>query len=127
MGTKMINLTRFAFIATIIGFATGCYYDKSDLLYGETACDTALVTYAASVSPVMTSQCVSCHSGSFPSAGINLENYTAVKAYATTNKAKLVGSVKWDGTASNMPKGGTQWSACQLNTLSAWINQGMKP
>ena len=127
MGTKMINLTRICLVVTAFTFFSSCYYDKSDLLYGETACDTALVSYATSVNPVMVSQCVSCHSGSFPSASINLENYAAVKAYATANKAKLVGSVKWDGTASNMPKGGTQWSACQLNTLSAWINQGMKP
>jgi len=45
----------------------------------------------------------------------------------TSNRPVLMGSVKQDGTASNMPKGGSKISACEINKLEAWVNQGMKP
>ncbi len=45
----------------------------------------------------------------------------------TQNRLRFMGSVKQDGTASNMPKGGSKISVCEINKLEAWVNQGMKP
>jgi len=104
-----------------------CYYDKSESLYGVTKCDTTNVTYANSIAPIIQRDCAGCHSGSGASAGIQLYDYSSVKNYMTSNGNRLLGSVKWDGTASNMPKGGNKWSNCNINSMEAWVNQGMKP
>lgn len=101
-----------------------CYYDKSEELYGKVSCDTTAVTYASNIAPIINRDCAGCHS---PSAGISLYDYTSVKNYMTSNLPVLMGSVKQDGTASNMPKGGSKISACEINKLEAWVNQGMKP
>lgn len=114
------------FIALIAGL-NSCYYDKSESLYGVTKCDTTTVTYSGLVSPIIQRDCAGCHTGSGASAGIQLYDYNSVKNYMTNNKSRLLGSIKWDGSASNMPKGGNKWSTCNINTLEAWVNQGMKP
>lgn len=116
--------------ASLIVLVTGlgsCYYDKSESLYGVTKCDTTNVGYSNVISPIIQRDCAGCHSGSGASAGIQLYDYTSVKNYMSSNKMRLLGSVKWDGTASNMPKGGNKWSNCNINSMVAWVNQGMKP
>ena len=54
-------------------FLQGCYYDNKDFLDPGTAtCDTTIVTYSASVSPVLTAYCVGCHSGANAPLGLRL-------------------------------------------------------
>ena len=120
------GLIIVGFIAMVTGL-NSCYYDKSESLYGVTKCDTTTATYSGQVSPIIQRDCAGCHTGSGASAGIQLYDYNSVKNYMTNNKSRLLGSVKWDGSASNMPKGGNKWSSCNINTLEAWVNQGMKP
>jgi hypothetical protein len=121
--TKLISASLIALV-TVLG---SCYYDKSESLYGVTKCDTTNVGYSNVISPIIQRDCAGCHSGSGASAGIQLYDYTSVKNYMSSNKMRLLGSVKWDGTASNMPKGGNKWSNCNINSMQAWVNQGMKP
>jgi hypothetical protein len=121
--TKLISASVIALV-TALG---SCYYDKSESLYGVTKCDTTNVGYSNVISPIIQRDCAGCHSGSGASAGIQLYDYTSVKNYMSSNKMRLLGSVKWDGTASNMPKGGNKWSNCNINSMVAWVNQGMKP
>ncbi len=104
-----------------------CYYDKSEELYGKGSCDTTSTTYAGSIAPIINRDCSGCHSGGSPSAGISLYDYSSVKNYMITNRSVFMGSVKHDGTASNMPKGGNKISACEINKLESWVNQGLKP
>jgi hypothetical protein len=121
--TKLISASVIALV-TALG---SCYYDKSESLYGVTKCDTTNVGYSNVISPIIQRDCAGCHSGSGASAGIQLYDYTSVKNYMSSNKMRLLGSVKWDGTASNMPKGGNKWSNCNISSMAAWVNQGMKP
>lgn len=121
--TKLISATAIAMVAVL----SSCYYDKSESLYGVTKCDTTSSNYASTISPIIQRDCAGCHSGTSASAGIQLYDYTSVKTYMSSNKMRLLGSVKWDGTASNMPKGGNKWSNCNINSMEAWVNQGMKP
>ena len=127
---KRFKLKRYDLLITgivaIISLSS-CYYDKSEELYGKGSCDTTSVTYSTSISPIINRDCSSCHSGGSPSAGISLYDYTSVKNYMTSSRLVLMGYVKQDGTASNMPKGGSKISTCEINKLEAWVNQGMKP
>jgi hypothetical protein len=127
-----MNYLKFYKTAVIVAFASitllnSCYYDKSNELYGKGSCDTTTSTYSTSISPTINRDCAGCHSGSNPSAGISLYDYASVKNYMTQNRLRFMGSVKQDGTASNMPKGGSKISVCEINKLEAWVNQGMKP
>ena len=59
------------------------------LLFSFCSCTTAVIeeviiteaiTYNANVSIIITNNCLPCHAGGFPSAGLNLEGYTNVRA-----------------------------------------------
>lgn len=101
---------------------TGCYYDKEEILYPQTVCDTANVTYSGSVVPVLISSCNSCHGGSTPSAGIGLDTYAGVKAQVTNGR--LWGSVSHAASYSAMPKNAAQLSSCSLAKIKKWIDAG---
>lgn len=110
-----------------IGFITSCYYDKEDLLYGGAGgvcTDTAgTVSYAQKVQPMLQSNCYSCHTGSFPSGGILMGNYTADKALG--QNGKLYGSINHSPGYVAMPQGGAKMSACQILTIKKWIDAGL--
>lgn len=120
---KNAFLPGLALIAlALLTFFTGCYYDNEEDLYGGgPACDTAAVSYAASVAPVLQNNCVSCHSGNFPSAGIRLDSYENVRTQALNGR--LYGSVAQLPGYSPMPEGG-KLSDCNVALIGAWVNQG---
>ena len=99
-----------------------CYYDKSDLLYPDTACDTTAVKYSTSVLPILSSNCISCHGGSTPSAGISLDSYTGVKVQV--DNGRLLGAVSHNPSYSAMPKNSNKLSNCNLDKIRIWIAAG---
>ncbi len=101
---------------------TGCYYDKEEILYPQTVCDTANVTYSGSVVPLLLSNCTSCHGGSTPSAGIGLDTYAGVKTQVTNGR--LWGAVSHATSYSAMPKNAAQLSTCSLAKIRKWIDAG---
>lgn len=122
MVVKMIKPLFLGF-AIVLGISA-CYYDKGDELYGNTQCVTTNMTYTKDISVIVNQSCVNCHGSSMPSAGISLHDYASV--VENVKNGKFVGSVKQDGTASNMPKGGGKWSNCNISKLDAWIQGGYK-
>jgi len=119
----MINYKILTVVIVASGLVfTGCYYDNKTDLYGTTACDTSAVTYTKDIATLVNQQCAGCHNASSPSAGIALYDYNTTKSCCQTGK--FVGSVKQDGTASNMPKGGSKWGSCELSKLDAWVRKG---
>ena len=101
---------------------TGCYNDKEEVLYPQTVCDTAGVTYGVSVAPILSSNCNSCHGGSTPSAGIKLDLYTGVKQQV--DNGRLWGAVSHSTAFAPMPKDGNQLNACSLAKIRLWIAAG---
>lgn len=100
--------------------ASGCYYDKEDLLYG-TNCDTSNVTYSSTIKGYLNSYgCLGCHVGANPSGGINLETYANVKA--VVDNGKLYGSVTHSSGFIPMPDGAAKMSSCDIKRLKAWID-----
>jgi hypothetical protein len=127
MYIKKYNSTGFIAVLIIITgiIATSlnsCYYDKSDLLYPDTACDTTAVKYSTSVLPILSSNCISCHGGSTPSAAISLDTYTGVKLQV--DNGRLWGAVSHSPNFSPMPKNSNKLSACNLNKIRIWIAAG---
>jgi hypothetical protein len=102
---------------------TGCYYDKEEILYPSTGCDTAIVTYSGSVAPILSASCINgCHSGGAPSGGISLAAYADVKAQV--NNGKLWGAVSYATGYSPMPKNSSRLSNCSLTKIKKWIDAG---
>jgi mono/diheme cytochrome c family protein len=101
---------------------TGCYYDKEEILYPDTACDTSAVTYSNSVAAVLSSNCNICHGGNTPSAGIKLDVYSGVKLQV--DNGRLLGVVTHNPNYSPMPKNGTKLSDCNIAKIRKWIAAG---
>jgi mono/diheme cytochrome c family protein len=107
----------------LLMFSTpGCYYDKAEVLYPSTACDTANVTFGASVTPVLSSNCVACHGGASPSAGIRLDTYAGVKLQA--DNGRLLGAITHGTSFSPMPKNANKLSDCNIAKIRLWIAAG---
>ena len=113
------------FLLLIAAATSGCYYDSEEYLYPSvnTNCDTANVTFARSVKPILQQSCFSCHgNGTAASFGnnIKLEDHADVKAQA--DNGKLYGAIAQLSGYSPMPKGGGKLDDCKINTIKIWID-----
>lgn len=85
-----------------------------------TVCDTTgIITWANQVSKVITTYCISCHSGASPSGGILLFSYNDV--VTVTNSGKLLSSVKRQNGAIAMPPA-IPLSTCDIRKIEIWKN-----
>jgi uncharacterized membrane protein len=87
-----------------------------------TACDTTQFKFSTTISPILASNCVGCHSGTAPSAGITLSTYQSVKGQVTNGR--LWGAVTHSPGYSPMPKNAAKLSDCQLTQIKKWIDAG---
>lgn len=116
------------FVLLLITFLIGsCYYDSNESLYPQVAaaCDTSNVTYSASVTRILNSNCMVCHSNSQAGSlggNIKLENFADVKTYATNGR--LYGAIAHLNGYSPMPKGASKLSNCEITTIKKWIDTG---
>lgn len=107
---------------SLIAIQTGCYYDKEEILYPDSVCDTSIVTYSRSVAPIISSSCNSCHSGVSPSFGIRLDNYQDLKTQV--DNQKLAGVINHAAGFSPMPKNAAKLSNCNIAIIMHWIESG---
>lgn len=106
----------------LVSFLTGCYYDNEEKLYGMQACPTEDVTFSGTIAPILSSNCLSCHSESLRSGGIALETYAQVKAVA--DQGALLGAVTHSSGFSPMPKNAPQLSDCNIDAIRQWVEAG---
>jgi hypothetical protein len=107
-------------------FIASCYYDNEEALYPSynTTCDTSNVTFSGTITAILSSNCLSCHSNAAAASSgnnIRLENY----ADLTTRATSVIGSIKHTGTFSPMPKNGGKIKACSITQFDIWIRKGM--
>jgi len=84
-------------------------------------CDTTTVTYSKSIAPLMTNNCIGCHSTSLANGGYDFTNYNGVKLSVTFGR--LLGSINYQAGFSGMPQG-YHLNACQLATITKWVKEG---
>ncbi len=85
------------------------------------SCSTANMSFLNDIAPIISTNCNGCHSGSSPSGGINLSNYSGVAAVAASGK--LYNSVAQNGMAQSMPQT-SKLSNCNINKIKAWVDAG---
>lgn len=105
-------------------FLGGCYTDNEEDLYPDEVCATTEPSFSATIGPILSHNCLSCHGDRInggSGGGINLEGYANVKNQV--DNGLLLSAVKQDGNASPMPKGG-RLSDCQIQQIEQWILNG---
>jgi mono/diheme cytochrome c family protein len=112
-----------AFVAVALIFTGAC---KHDPIEGPDIpppppdeCDTANVTYPGTVFPILDQYCISCHSGTSPSAGLDFTDYETI-AFIAQNGA-LLGSIRHEEGFSPMPQSGDKLSDCNIAKFEIWI------
>ncbi len=107
--------------------AEGAQNTQCDSTGGDSSgddCDTLNMSYAQDIQPILSTNCVGCHSSSAPSGGIVLDNYNSVKSVASSGR--LYGSVAHLAGYKPMPPE-EQLDNCSILKIKAWIDQGTPP
>ena len=121
-----------AFGLTIALAITGCYNDKYDQLYPApttpVTCDTSgTISFATTIMPIINANCNiagGCHDAAGAStSGYNFTTYDGIKRQATNGN--LVNDINWHGL-NNMPKSGSKIAACDIDKITAWVDQGIQ-
>lgn len=86
------------------------------------ACDTANVTWTASIQPIIQQKCQGCHQGAAPGGGISLQTYNDVRL--TAIDSSLRGVVEHQPGWSAMPKGTARLPECDLAKIRIWVEAG---
>ncbi len=105
-------------LVLILAFSLGgCKYDGPKAI-----CNTTDITFTNSIKGIMAANCVGCHGGATPSAGISLDAYSDLKA--NVMKPSYIGSIKYLSAYSGMPASG-KLDDCTIQKIENWIAAGM--
>ena len=121
------KITLYSVLLLALSFATvGCYYDNMDTVYPGnglfTPCDTtSVMSYSTHIVPIMQNNCVSCHTGTNGSAGVQLDTYAGVADAATSTL--LIGATWHEAGYTPMPPN-YQLDSCALKQLKKWVDAG---
>jgi uncharacterized membrane protein len=126
--TRVFNfrqfLTNVFFIllfSTMTAAFSGCYYDKEELLYGNSGtinCATISAKFSTDVKPIIQSKCATagCHDAASASGGAVLETYTQIAAQSARINQRCV-------VEKNMPTTGPLPPA-EIAAIKCWIDSG---
>ena len=103
---------------------------EEDLTVDDPDAEPENVTYSGTISPLITSSCATtgCHSGSTPTAGLNLETYDKVMTLVTPNdlsKSYLYGVITHT-QLPKMPKNASKLADSDIENVKTWILNGAK-
>lgn len=114
-------LISISFLLMISMSLNSCYKDNEEDLYGNN-CQTTVVSFSTTIQPILNANCISCHSGAGPSAGIRLANHSEVSA--AIDGGRFIGAIKHQSGFSAMPPSGPKLTTCQISQIEAWVAQG---
>jgi hypothetical protein len=88
----------------------------------STGCNLTNITYSGNIKPIINANCISCHSGSNPSGGLDYTTHAGLSAVATSGQ--LVGAINHAAGFSPMPRGAAKLDACTIQQITKWVNDG---
>jgi hypothetical protein len=101
-------------------FPPGCKnYNEVDLY---PACDTTNVTYSDNILPIISANCLPCHTTANQFGGIILDVLDDARIPA--RDGRLLKAVTHDPSVVPMPRGGPKLSDCDIAKITRWINLG---
>jgi hypothetical protein len=114
----LLLIASFLFILLLS--PTGCKnYNEVDLY---PPCDTVDVTYADDIHPIISANCLPCHSIANQFGGIILAVLDSARIPA--RNGLLLKAVTHDPSVIPMPKGGAKLPDCDLAKIRRWISLG---
>ncbi|MBC8172376.1 MAG: hypothetical protein H7X71_00600 [Chitinophagales bacterium] len=130
MEIRITKSKKIFFVFTGLLFLTcslfySCFYDNVEELTGDIVCDTASVSYALDIVPILDAFCYECHSidnADTEGDGFILETYDELTA--AVSGEDLIDAVDWLDGSSNMPKDGSKLPFCERALIRNWVNQG---
>jgi mono/diheme cytochrome c family protein len=112
-----ITVTAFGLV-----LLQSCTYHKEMLVPLANCPDTANVSFAANVRPLLQANCFSCHGNGASEGNISLDTYDHVKQVAISGR--LLGSISHSQGFAPMPLGAGKLNDCNINEISTWIREG---
>ena len=114
---KIINVTLLLLI-TFYGCEKNVEEDPED---DTVDCSTVESYYDEQIAPILSSNCIGCHSGSTPTSDLSLDSYASV--YAAIKSGNVLDRVnRNEGASGFMPNGGTKLSDVNLDILQAFFD-----
>lgn len=110
-------------IISLVVFLQSCTYDK-EMLPAPGCSDTANVSFAASIQPLLRANCFSCHGNGSSFGDVSLETYDDVRSLAVNGR--LFGSISHLAGFDAMPEGADKLDECSINAVKIWIDEGAK-
>lgn len=105
----------------IIALVSGCAYSKKEVV--QAPCIIAdSVYYTTNITPVIASNCASCHSAASNVSGILLDSYDGLQYWA--KNGYLYGTISHASGFKPMPDGGAKLSDCTISLIKKWIDNG---
>jgi uncharacterized membrane protein len=118
----MFRASLFSMVVCLFLLPTACVSDSEEELNKSATCDTSMVTYNKNIKPIITNNCLGCHSTGFAEAGIELDSYEKVKQYGESGQ--LLGTISHANGFTPMPYELSKLSDCDIATVRNWINTG---
>jgi hypothetical protein len=112
-------------VSFILLSTQGCYYDKEELLYASSPCDTTSVSYSQTIKPLVNSYCLTCHGGNVYNVlggSVNLDGYSNL--VLQVQNGKLLPSIQHAPGADPMPKNQQKLSDCHITQIIIWLENG---
>ncbi len=103
----------------------GCQHEPDDYIPDPgpgpdtTNCDITNVTYTGTVYPILNQYCISCHSGTAPTGGLDFTDYNRVAFVAESGA--LLGAIKHLEPYVGMPYLLPQLDSCKIKQIGIWI------
>jgi hypothetical protein len=112
--------TAWLAIAIACSGGSGSVTSPSATPVTVTGSGATTITYAKDIQPILASDCVSCHGGSRPEAGINLTTYAGVMSVVTVGSTNslLIRVTQPGGLMSSMLSGNR---TAKAQTIYDWI------
>lgn len=85
-------------------------------------CDVTNVSFSGFVQPILTTNCVGCHSGGAPSGGITLNTHAGIQSVALSGR--LYGAISHSTGFQPMPRGSAKLAQCTIDKIKSWIDEG---
>ena len=114
---KIINVTLLLFI-TFYGCEKNVEEDHED---DTVDCSAVEAYYTENVAPILSLNCIGCHSGSTPTGDLSLDSYESV--YAAIKSGDVSARVNRNsGDNGFMPQGGQKLSNANLDILETFFD-----
>ena len=114
----MVKLVIRIFPVALVYFF-GCENNVADDLdQNPTDCAVVEAYYEESVAPILTQNCIGCHSGSSPSGGLNLDDYTSVRGGMIDVLDRVN---REEGSSGFMPQVGSKLTDAELSILQSFF------